>query len=262
MTARDRDAVASLRAMCAVGGLERRRGHPQRLLDGDLGHAVDLDRGDRDPARHGPRHGPRRWCRRAGRPGPASSAITRVPWPSSLGRPASDSPGAESRIRACRWTWSASNAVARRRSRRRDRHRVGGQAASFEGTLAQPLERELLDRGPGAVGVEPDLAEEGAVGPRDRPFAHPHRVGAVEAVGEVAEAAAHPSGLLPGRPSTSIEAIARPGNSAAMCGATQPGSGAGSQPRSARRRRPPSQPFPRRPSLQQRVEPPPELVRG
>ncbi|HMI81795.1 MAG TPA: hypothetical protein VK480_08415, partial [Solirubrobacterales bacterium] len=35
---------------CRSGGLQRRRSHPQRLLDGDLGDAPDLDRGDGDAA--------------------------------------------------------------------------------------------------------------------------------------------------------------------------------------------------------------------
>ena len=75
----------------------------------------------------------------------------------------------------------------------RDRQRVGGQAAALEGTVVEAFEGELLDRGPGAVGVEPDLAEEDTVGPGDRPFAHVDRVGAVEAVGEVAQPARGPA---------------------------------------------------------------------
>ena len=68
--------------------------------------------------------------------------------------------------------------------------------------------------------------------------------GAVEAVGEVAQAARGPArGCCPGAPSTSTQAMPRPGNSAAMCGATQPCSGAGSQPRSEpAASAPPSQP--------------------
>ena len=43
-------------------------------------------------------------------------------------------------------------------------------------------------------------------------------------------------GCGPGLPSTSTQAMPRPGNSAATCGATQPCSGAGSQPHPVRRR--------------------------
>ena len=59
---------------------ERRRGHPERLLDGDLRHALDLDRDDRDPpglALDLPALRPS--ARRAAPTGPLSSAITSVP---------------------------------------------------------------------------------------------------------------------------------------------------------------------------------------
>ena len=108
-----------------------------------------------------------------------------------------------------------------------DRQRVGGQAVALEGAVVEAVQRQLLDRRGVAVGVEPDLAEEDPVGPGDRPLAQVDRVGAVEAVGEVAEAAADRLGALAGRPSTSIQAMPRPGNSAARCGATQPCSGEG-----------------------------------
>ena len=71
-----------------------------------------------------------------------------------------------------------------------------GRPLALEGAVVEPLERELLDRGAGAVGVEADLAEEDPVGPGDRPFAHVDRVGAVEAVGEVAQPPADRLGAL------------------------------------------------------------------
>ena len=49
---------------------------------------------------------------------------------------------------------------------------------------SHPLQRQLLDRGPLLVGVEPDVAVEDAVGPGDRLVAHVDRLGAGEAVGE------------------------------------------------------------------------------
>ena len=57
-----------------------------------------------------------------------------------------------------------------------DRQRVGGHATGDEGAVVQPIEGELLDRGAGAIGVEPDLAKEDAVGPGNRPLAHVDRV--------------------------------------------------------------------------------------
>ena len=50
--------------------------------------------------------------------------------------------------------------------------------------VPHPLQRELLDRGPLLVGVEPDVAEEDAVGPGDRLLAQVDRLAAGEAVGE------------------------------------------------------------------------------
>src|SRR6185369_13318462 len=72
----------------------------------------------------------------------------------------------------------------------RDVERVLWQAAALEGAVVEALQRELLDRRAGLVGVEADLAEEDPVGPGDRPFAEADRVGAVEAIGELAQAAA------------------------------------------------------------------------
>ena len=65
-----------------------------------------------------------------------------------------------------------------------------GQSRGHEAAFLEPVERELLDRRPGAVGVEADVAEEDAVGPGDRAFAELDRVRPVEAVGEVAQALA------------------------------------------------------------------------
>ena len=135
---------------------------------------------------------PRRWRRRAGRAGAARRRSPACPGASSPGRPASASPGAESRMPSLPATCSASKArsatpvsIVAIVSASSSRPRL------LKAPSLHPLQRELLDRGPGPVGVEPDLAEEDAVGPGDRAFAHVHRVGAVEAVGEVAQAASH-----------------------------------------------------------------------
>src|SRR5881394_2885378 len=70
-----------------------------------------------------------------------------------------------------------------------NRQCVSRQAAGLKAAVLEAVEGELLDRGSSAVGVETNLAEEDTVGPRDRPFAHVNRVGAVKAVGGVAQAA-------------------------------------------------------------------------
>ena len=72
------------------------------------------------------------------------------------------------------------------------------QAAALEGAVVDAVEGELLDRRAGAIGVEADLAEEDPVGPGNRALAQVDRVGAIEAIGEVAEAAAHRLGAAAG----------------------------------------------------------------
>ena len=67
---------------------------------------------------------------------------------------------------------------------RRDQQRVGHQPARLEAAVLQPLDRDLLDRRALLVGVDADLAEEDAVGPRHRLLAHRHRARAVKAVRE------------------------------------------------------------------------------
>ncbi len=122
-----------------------------------------------------------------------------------------------------------------------------GRPLALEGAVVEAVEGELLDRGPGAVGVEADLAEEDPVGPGDRPFAQLDRVGAVEAVGEVAQAPAHrlraPAGARrrprprrsPGR-GTRRRGAARPSPARARA-PTRSALGRGSAPSSARLRR-------------------------
>ena len=73
----------------------------------------------------------------------------------------------------------------------RDRQRVVEQALRAQAALEQALERERLDRCALRVGVEADVAEEDAVGPRHRLPAQGHRLGAAEAVRERAQALAH-----------------------------------------------------------------------
>ena len=71
----------------------------------------------------------------------------------------------------------------------------------------QPLERERLDRRAVLVGVEADVAEEHAVGPRHRLLAQRHRLRAAEAVGEHRAAArAAPAGCGPER-AASVELV-------------------------------------------------------
>ena len=58
----------------------------------------------------------------------------------------------------------------------RDRERVVEQVLALEAALLHPVERQLLDRRQGLVGVEADVAEEDAVGPRDRLLAQRDRL--------------------------------------------------------------------------------------
>ena len=161
---------------------------PHRLLDRDVGDALDLDRaascawssaptpGRGDGAEEQRQRpllvGDHERARRAARP-----AGPRAP------RPA---PRPDAR--------AALDAVGVERAQRdaglhdRDRQRVVEQVAAAEPPVLHALERELLDRRRRAVGVEADVAEEDAVGPGDRPLAQVDRVAAVEAVGEPLQA--------------------------------------------------------------------------
>ena len=62
----------------------------------------------------------------------------------------------------------------------------------------EAVEGKLLDRGPGAVGVEADVAEEDPVGGGNRPLPHLDRLAAVEAVGEIVQAPADRLGAAAG----------------------------------------------------------------
>ena len=131
--------------------------------------------------------------------GPRSSAITSVPCASSPGL------AGQRLARAPRRGCRAARPARRRRPAARPRSRRSRSSSASAGSprlLKAPsleaVQRELLDRGAGAVGVEADLAEEDAVGPGDRPFAEVDRVRAVEAVGEVAQAAADRLGAAAG----------------------------------------------------------------
>ena len=105
--------------------------------------------------------------------GPASSATTSRP--AGMSEAYSPPPSCSPRVRR-----RAARAPRRRRVgverphrhaglHHRDRQRVVEHRARREAAGLQPLERERLDRRAVLVGVEPDVAEEDAVGPRHRP---------------------------------------------------------------------------------------------
>ena len=179
---------------------ESERGHPQRLLDSDLRDPFDLDRRDRDPAAVAVDRVALAGGRRRGGPtGRDSSAIVSVPRASSPAGPGQRLAGggvadAEAAVEPV----GVEGAQGDPGLDDRDVERVRGQAVAAEAAVFEPLEGQLLDRGAGAVGVEADLAVEDAVGPRDRPFAQVDRLGAVDAVGEVAQAAPHRLGAAAG----------------------------------------------------------------
>ena len=64
----------------------------------------------------------------------------------------------------------------------RDRDGVIGEPARPEAAVFESFDRELLDRSPRTVRVEPDVPEEDAIGPRHRLLAKVDRVGTEEAV--------------------------------------------------------------------------------
>ena len=75
---------------------------------------------------------------------------------------------------------------------RRERERVLGQRARGEAAVQQPVDDELLERRPRDVRVEPEVAEQDAVGPRHRPRPQRDRLAAAQPVGVQREALAQP----------------------------------------------------------------------
>ena len=71
---------------------------------------------------------------------------------------------------------------------RRDHERVVEQVAAAERAVLHPVERGLLGGRAVVVGVDPDLAEEDPVGPRDRLLAQVDRLAARVAVAQLAQA--------------------------------------------------------------------------
>ena len=90
----------------------------------------------------------------------------------------------------------------------RDRERVVEHRARREAAGLQPLERQRLDRRAVLVGVEPDVAEEDAVGVRDRLAPQLDRLRAAEAAREHAQPLAEPRRARPG---ARLRACARAG---------------------------------------------------
>jgi len=172
------------------GRVDQAGGHPERLVDRDLGHAVDLDRGDGQPPRDPLHAAPvRRFAEepadRAALVGDHERALRQlIPLLGQLlpGRGVADAEAPD--------LLPVEDAQRDPGLDDRDVERVVGQPAALEGAVVEPLQRELLDRGAGLVRVEADLAEEDPVGPGDRAFPEADRVRAVEAVGELSQAAA------------------------------------------------------------------------
>ena len=106
----------------------------------------------------------------------------------------------------------------------RDRQRVVEQRARREAAGLQPLERERLDRRAVLVGVEPDVAEEDAVGVRHRLLAQRHRLRRRGSGPSSSRSRSRSSGgLRPGaRRSVSGPAAAAPGTRRRRSGAIQP----------------------------------------
>ena len=184
---RGRAIVAAAKRKASRGYLG---GQPERLLDRDVGHALDLHRDERHPRGRGldaaagadraeqQRERPRlvgdhQRARGQGRP-----AGPRAPRPRPLGRmPSGPSTpiGVEGPQRDARLD-------------DRDRQRVVEQALADEPAALHPLQRHRLDRGRLLVRVEADVAKEDAVRPRDRLVAELDRLGAREAVRQPREA--------------------------------------------------------------------------
>ena len=138
---------------------------PQRLLDVDRRDAGHGDRVEHDPpGRRASRRGPRRGSPNSSATGPVVVGHDQPPALASAAR------GAPARR-------SPSSAQHRHRGlHRRDRQRVVEQRARAEAAVLHPLQRERLDRRAALVGVEPDVAEEDAVGLRDRLLAQRDRL--------------------------------------------------------------------------------------
>ena len=203
-------------------------GHrPQRLLDVDVGDAGDLEREQRHPrGLAGSRRGRARARRTARRPGPRRR-------PRRAGRPGRRrrtrrSPSCSPRVRRAQ-PELALDAVGVERPHRhaglhhRDRQRVVEHRARAEAAALQPLERERLDRRAVLVGVEPDVAEEDAVGLRHRPAgAASTACGAAEAVGEHAQPLAQLRRAAAASAPSSVSSWRRSsGNSSAISGSIQ-----------------------------------------
>ena len=229
------EAVCSSRAAsrkCSQRRLQSRRGHPQRLLDGDLRHPLDLDRGDRDAAavRSDREALGGRAEEQADRP--RSSAIdqrplrhlARLPGQRLPGRRVADAeraleplgvegaqrdPGLDDRDRRARRPAGRGCGSRRRGAGRGSAARPGcgcGRGRARSGGRRRGRPRGSAVRAGGS--------------PASRRCGRRGRAGA----------GGTGSGLLPGLASTSTQAIPRPGNSEAMWGATQPCRGAGTQP--------------------------------
>ncbi len=164
-------------------------GEPERLLDGDLGHAVDLDRAEHRPSCCAETPRPAAVAPNSRPTGRASSAITSVPG-GQLARPALQPLAASARPDARRTVEPVRIEGAQRHARLddRDRERVVEQALAGEAALLHPLQDQRLDRGRLLVRIEADVAVEDPVGPGDRLVAQVDRLRAREAVGELAQA--------------------------------------------------------------------------
>jgi hypothetical protein len=188
---RSRLPIEQNRHRQSLSRFEGRGGNPERLVDGDRRDGADPDRRDRDPAAVA--------VDPAARPGGAEEEadrlslvgdrqrpgrqLTRLAGQRLAGRRVADAEPADQPV-------GVESAQRDAGLDRGDRQRVGRQPTAAEAAVLEAVEDELLDRGAVAIGVQPDLAVENPVGPGDRPAAEADRLGAKEAVGEVAEAAA------------------------------------------------------------------------
>jgi hypothetical protein len=197
----DLSPVEQIRHDLILSRLEGRGNDPECLFDGDRRDGADADRGDReaaalalDPAA------------RPGRPEEESDRAALVGDRQRPGRQLARPAGERLAGRRVADAEVADEPVGVEGAQRHpgldrgDRQRVGGQAAAAEAPVLQAVENELLDRGAVAIGVEADLAVEDSVGPGDRSAAQADRLGAEEAIGEVAEAAADRLGATAGAP--------------------------------------------------------------
>src|SRR5215210_8923500 len=167
-------------------------GHPQRLLDRDLGHALDPGRGKDDPS--GRRVDPAALGGRAEEhpDRPALVGDHQRPLRQLARAPLQGLAGA--RIADSQQPLELLGVEGANRDSGlddRDRQRVIEVVAALEAARLDPVVRELLDRRAIAIRVEPDLAKEDPVGPGDRPLAQVDRVAAGEPVGELTKPVLH-----------------------------------------------------------------------